>query len=393
MKNTWKDIIFESGKFKNPVHFKGFFDEAFVLESDLNELIDNFIKDTNPIKKNSLRFYSDGRQDEFEDMLCRTEIKNEENCNDWILRNISKPNYGFVLNRAEKWSEVIATKIAEFSTQICDFFDSNKIVVETVLFMGNYGYSPFGVHIDEGDTYIFHIHLGPNKKKMMLWTPEEYLKANNSLCRNFRPDSILPSGTVYEYEQQDLFFFPGNLYHVGLTEEYSAMLAVVVTLEQEDAFIQNFINSGIQNLLRRNKDVFQFRDIGLSDWLKTSEFNFNLKRASNNYLLASPLELIDIKVDENDVFILSKPFKIQFNLSGVLHVFLRGYHITFDPHPALDYLNSIIRLIELLNEGQPCSARYVYKLFPSFFDNEAVNYILSEFLKYRAIRRFRDSIK
>lgn len=106
----------------------------------------------------------------------------------------------------------------------CDFYT----------FIGNYGYTPFGVHDDVDHSLLWH--LGPGKKTAYVWPRAEYQALTGGTLATTEYQHLLPHARRYELSPGDLLCIPLGDFHVLETRELSATLGL--TLFPDDPMLE-----------------------------------------------------------------------------------------------------------------------------------------------------------
>ncbi len=140
--------------------------------------------------------------------------------------------FGIVVDRPAIDDDRLAERL---SLMLADIRDTSPVEfgsVEPHIFVGDYGYSPFGAHHDEETGRILHFHLGPGTKRMYIWDDETYVAATGSRASCFDPRSILELARCYELHAGDVMVLPTEGFHVGHTPEFS--IGFAICLEDHD---------------------------------------------------------------------------------------------------------------------------------------------------------------
>ncbi|HAS39794.1 MAG TPA: hypothetical protein DCS93_04915 [Microscillaceae bacterium] len=160
--------------------------------------------------------------------IYRNPIQPEETLRQFTQRIFGESSFGLIVNRATKYHIDLAKRLAPLYQGIKEKLGVEWIDLNATLFVGNYGYTPFGVHYDGEAKSVIHFHQGPGKKLMTLWDDETFEGKTGSRIHYPYPEKILPYGTTYEIEANDTFFLPEGPFHIGNTEEFSMALTVVI---------------------------------------------------------------------------------------------------------------------------------------------------------------------
>ena len=84
--------------------------------------------------------------------------------------------FGIITNYGEKHSEILAESILKTIQPLFDIIGIPSWGVELTTFIGNYGWTPLGIHTDNRGENVLHYHLGPGNKQMYVWDETVYKK-------------------------------------------------------------------------------------------------------------------------------------------------------------------------------------------------------------------------
>jgi hypothetical protein len=334
-----------------------------------------------------LRAYCLGRQAWLEARVLSSPPAVGEDLNGWATRISKGGPFGVILNRAEQFSPELASWAAELMQPLVVARASGAVWFECVLFVGDYGYSPFGVHVDADDAGIIHLHLGPNGKDMILWTRDEYIRANGTDASNFDPGSIAHTGRVFRYGPGDLFYMPSGYYHVGRAENFSVTLAIVVHNATSPATHRHALAQQlVAELGARARGTGTIGESSVAAWLDCQAEMLRQRRESNGWFISEPV-LISEVVGIDDLVRVADPFRMSCWKTDQLHVFARGRRLTFLAAMGSFY-DDIMALVEMLNAGRAVSADAFAAERPRL-DPDVVAGVLERFLRHGAIVRTR----
>jgi hypothetical protein len=92
--------------------------------------------------------------------------------------------------------------------------------------MGNYGYTPFGVHDDTDQSLLWH--LGPAPKTAYVWPRERYIELTGGTLAMVDYEALLPHANRYELQPGDLLFIPMGDFHILDTRAFSCTLGLTL---------------------------------------------------------------------------------------------------------------------------------------------------------------------
>ncbi|WP_338844709.1 hypothetical protein V8J88_13775 [Massilia sp. W12] len=98
----------------------------------------------------------------------------------------------------------------------CDFY----------AFIGNYGFTPFGVHDDLDHSLLWH--LGPGVKHAYLWPRAEYTRLTGGVMASTSYQDLLPHAIKVCLHPGDLLFIPMGDFHILDTPAFSVMMGLTL---------------------------------------------------------------------------------------------------------------------------------------------------------------------
>lgn len=134
--------------------------------------------------------------------------------------------FAIIMNSSEKFSDEMAVKISEYYAPLIEKAGVPLRGLNITIFIGNYGFTPLGIHKDHPGEHVMHLHLGPANKIMYNWELEEYEKMTNNAQNNQNITPLLDFANKYEFSTRDIYYMPWNKYHIGNTEELSIGISV-----------------------------------------------------------------------------------------------------------------------------------------------------------------------
>ena len=138
--------------------------------------------------------------------------------------------FGIILHEIESIDDDLVRRISGFVDALIDKYGYPACGLGLSMIVGNYGYTPFGIHKDEQFDGLIHLCLGPGIKHVHYWRNSDYVTANGSEEGTCEVDSVLYSASSYRLEPSDVFYLPaGNDFHIGEATELS--VSVIICLE------------------------------------------------------------------------------------------------------------------------------------------------------------------
>ncbi|WP_298733921.1 hypothetical protein [uncultured Chitinophaga sp.] len=299
----------------------------------------------------------------------------------WSARVFGEKKFGLIINQIEKFSGDLARYIVMLVKPLLDITGIPQNGFHTSTFIGNYGYTPLGIHQDHRGSCVIHFHLGPGGKTMYTWDERAYYDLCGGKQNNMDIVPLLPSADRYAFGQGDIYFMPWNSFHVGYTEALSIgvtfwfdnHLSSVIVDKLFDMLKAKYVNLRDKTITvpeRRESNFSGFPDIArllrlddFSEGVSFTELFRNIYEESwltiksNGGWRFRPLSRrAETGYDENDYLHFSGktvcgvyPFEIKCKTSPTGDVFLYSRGAEFQ----MKYHQGIITIINKLNTHTP----------------------------------------
>ncbi|TDW96965.1 hypothetical protein [Dinghuibacter silviterrae] len=164
----------------------------------------------------------------------------------WRTRVFGADKFSLIINQCEQLSGVVASFLEKAVVRLQEITGLPLLGYNSTVFMGNYGFTPLGIHHDGTGNNVLHFHIGPGDKVMYNWDEDQYTA--DMASRAF--DEQLAAADEYRFSAGDLYYMPWNKYHIGNTEAFS----IGITLW--------FNNPTRASYLRKLSDDFLVRLVG-----------------------------------------------------------------------------------------------------------------------------------
>jgi len=336
-------------------------------------------------------------------------IEQGEAIEDWALRFFEDKKFGIILNAAEVLNPKLAKEIAD---KMLPYFEVNGTPLRgynITLFIGNYGFTPLGVHKDPPGESVIHFHLGPAKKTIYQWNNEELDGEMREHRLSLREDveRLLPLARPYHFKEGDIYFMTSKNYHIGETNELSIGIALwsnknfkeelskelLRTIKEKyvpdvtvggEGFnvLEEIENSYSLFDIPQNRRHLSFKGLCLDEY---KQYRYSL--LSNGGFLNAPLER-DEKYNvlkEEDSFVLETPFRIESYVSdfnaNVFMVYVRGHQIVLESNRVYE------DILKSINTGEVLSVKSITSLSNDKITKDTIISLLNDFLKYHGIKK------
>lgn len=236
----------KSPRLMEPLLLKQVFDPRLFDDRVFLELFDGMSADPERAISGLFRVYIDGMlSPQYENEVLYTEPLPGEGFEAYVSRATGGRKFGIVVNGAEQWSDTLARLAARVFAPVVEAQGAARSTVEVTLFIGNYGFTPFGIHIDDPYTSVVHFHAGPTTKEMTLFGVEEFHRLNGERKNCFQPQTLIPHGRTYAIDPGDVFLLPPHYYHIGSTEGFSIGVAFALSKYPETSMAKQILQRAI----------------------------------------------------------------------------------------------------------------------------------------------------
>lgn len=292
----------------------------------------------------------------------------EQGLEAWGNEIFDGKKFGIILNNLEKYSNPFSAKAAKLAEPLLEMTGLPLGGLATLCFLGNYGFTPFGIHKENRGEEGFLMHFGPGEKVFYTWNTEEYLQMSNGSITHPIEQRFLDKATAYTMKPGDAFFVPSNRFHIAQTEEFSLSMVLDYFNPIEDTFKQKLLaklaerEAGKGRVLEATnwQGEIESVPISLDDDLETVYQDHILSLRSNGGFIEKTQSIQPSFSFMEVEFALLKPFQIFFKQKGEKHlnVFVRGHEQVFPDHESLRLF------LDKLNDGESFRLSDVQRLMP-----------------------------
>ncbi len=126
-----------------------------------------------------------------------------------LVRSLGSQQYSLNINSLHSFSFPLWSRQRAFFGELWRRIGLPVTSAITVLFHGNYEYTPVGVHKDRYSTFLFAV---AGKKRMRFWSERPWTEPAMSM-RDYRRH--LGTSFAVDVEPGDILYWPSDYYHVG----------------------------------------------------------------------------------------------------------------------------------------------------------------------------------
>ncbi|UGU14448.1 hypothetical protein LS482_12125 [Sinomicrobium kalidii] len=234
LSSDWWDKFLEDTKnMTQPFHYNNVFDDHIELRHGVLEIFRKLRKGEYPFRV----YIENKRRDDYNEILFENKPEEKEDIESWSKRIFAFQKFGIILNHGESYDRGLSLSILKYLKPLLDKVGYPVHGIDFTIFIGNYGWTPLGIHTDNTGENVMHFHLGPGEKTMYIWDTEEF-KEQGGRSNDQRIDKFLPHAKhKMTFGPGGIFFMPWNFHHIGQSEELSVGLSVWLNRPRRDDLI------------------------------------------------------------------------------------------------------------------------------------------------------------
>jgi hypothetical protein len=152
--------------------------------------------------------------------------------------------WAIVVNDLHRYVPNLLQRLMGFLAPLIERIGIPARLMESSLFVGNYRYTPFGIHQDPGNGVVNFCISG--EKTILTWPPDYFLTRDPELrLRKPDPEHYLSDAIAMEIRPGDMMYWPPFWYHCGFSERQTLSAAFGI------GFWNNFsVIEGLHEALR-----------------------------------------------------------------------------------------------------------------------------------------------
>ncbi|MGJ8745289.1 RNA methylase [Polaribacter sp.] len=314
----------------------------------------------------------------------------------WSRKIFGKEKFGMVFNYVEEYSNSFAEKAATIVSPLLALSGLPLEGISFLFFMGNYGFTPFGVHKEAVGEEGILFHLGPGNKQFYTWDDPKHNKIAHNTQVFHNIEQMLPMAKCYELKPGDAMLIPHRVYHIANTSEFSVSFVMDYVNAPTDRFENDLLkDTSKEKITINNKYQIPLKiNSPRSEWKK----QLNHKSIQQKIELAFERKILALKSNggilrkskiksgfqfPNGSFSIKGkpifPMFVEIQSTDKDLIFARGHRIVKKHHPKL------VEIIEGLNKGKSIKLETIKEtLLPSWDLIELLGFI-GELLQIEAI--------
>ena len=251
--DSWKNFYADSKQFSTPARAQQLIsaEDTTEIKLLLIDVLSGFLakKDIHVGLKTYVN--NELRNDMIEKMVSNPPTP-EISLENWSQQIFGDQKFGMVLIGLEQYSNSFAEKAAHIVSPLLETAGLPLNGLSFLFFMGNYGFTPFGIHKEATGEDGILFHLGPEHKEFYTWDDPKYnvIEHNTEVFHNI--SDMLPKGQTYPLAPGDAMFIPHYVYHIANTPKFSMSFVLDYINPPSDRFENELIKEAGEEGLRRH---------------------------------------------------------------------------------------------------------------------------------------------
>ncbi|WP_281986428.1 cupin domain-containing protein [Aquimarina aggregata] len=344
------------------------------------------------------------------DLVYDSPPKKKETINDWTKRTFKNKKFGMIINRGEKINKLLAQRIAHKISPLLPQVGIPLMGINFTIFIGNYGWTPLGIHTDAPGESVTHFHLGPGDKTMYTWDKKTYeKKAGDHKFNNKDVEQYLPLANVHPFKEGDLYYMPPNEYHIGKSDELSMGLTMWFNNHMKrdlakkilQVIVDQYLDECTETMLPDKREIDDLSaaqqaielfkipqdlaQLTFKDFIQETFKDYRYSMYSNSGFWTRPFpKEKEIEYTKKDSIILEKPFEIKYSDSldkENLLIYVRGTKLVLHNH------DKIKKLINEINKGEEMTVAKALSILDKDWDESIGIYILTLLDTHNGIKK------
>ncbi len=395
--SSWKSFFEDTHKLSKPAQAKQLISKEDISETEvlLINVLNGYL--ANEVLNIGLKIYVNNElRNDFIAKMAANPPKPEYSLESWTQQIFGDQKFGIILMGLEQYSNSFTEKAATIIRPLIEVAGLPLHGLSFLFFMGNYGFTPFGIHKDAPGEDGILFHLGPGKKQFYTWDNPKYntIKHQSKVFHNV--SEMLPKGKVHELAPGDAMFIAHYVYHIANTPEFSVSVVLDYINPSKDLFENELIKeTAEENLIHHTKyekplkldasqsslnellDIHSLQrkmEIALRRKITRLKSNGGIGKKSNKIKASIP-SMNNFVVKGKEIF----PIYLDEQDPKNILLFARGHRIVKKPNPKLS------QLIDQLNKGESIKLVAIKQQMEPLWDLIEIFSFIQDLLSIEAI--------
>lgn len=251
--NSWETFFYNTNKLSKPAQAKQLISKEDISDMELLliSVLNGYL--ANEELNNGLKIYIDNElRNDLIAKMAANPPKLEYSLESWTQQIFGDQKFGIILMGLEQYSNSFAEKAATIVHPLIKVAGLPLHGLSFLFFMGNYGFTPFGIHKDAPGEDGILFHLGPGNKQFYTWDDPKYnaIEHHSKVFHNV--SEMLTEGKAHDLEPGDAMFIAHYVYHIANSPKFSVSVVLDYINPSKDLFENELIKeTAEENLMHQ----------------------------------------------------------------------------------------------------------------------------------------------
>jgi hypothetical protein len=264
--NKWEDLYTKTNGLTKPNSIDKLLskDEIKNIENTVIKVLNAFF-DKGDLHKGMKVYIDKILRNDFVEIMASKRPQEDESLKEWGDKIFGDNKFGVVFNSLEAYDNTIGELMCNIVAPLIKRAGLPLGGLSFLFFMGNYGFTPFGIHKEATGEEGFLFHLGPGKKEFYTWDNEEMNEVGHNTTVFHEIKDMLPLAKKYTLSPASVMFIPHQIYHIGNTDEFSLSLVMDYINPSKDHLEKELAKEIGAQEMQLNRNKFYLAPIQISD--------------------------------------------------------------------------------------------------------------------------------
>ncbi|MFT6337418.1 MAG: hypothetical protein ACJATI_004181, partial [Halioglobus sp.] len=171
----WKSLYTKTNGLTKPNSIDNLLlaEERIKLEKSIIQVLNSFL-DKGETHVGIKIYVEKVLRNDFVEVMASNRPQKNESLEDWSAKIFGDNKFGVVFNSLESYDNEIGELMCSIVSPLLEHAGLPLGGLSFLFFMGNYDFTPFGIHKEAIGEEGFLFHLGPGEKEFYTWDTEEF---------------------------------------------------------------------------------------------------------------------------------------------------------------------------------------------------------------------------
>jgi hypothetical protein len=171
----WDQLIEDSDNLTKEAFYPNRLSTKFKWESIFKTFFESYHKEGKVRETAKVRLYVDSEKNSsLIERISNTPPGPNQSIENWGETLFETQPWCIILDKVSGFMDELTTEVASWLAPYVSTLQDGSFSTGMSPYIGRYGYTPFGAHLDIDGVSILHLHMGPGTKEMTIWPKDEF---------------------------------------------------------------------------------------------------------------------------------------------------------------------------------------------------------------------------